>query len=96
MTLRFEAEAAEELYRAVQYYEGQSAGLGGELLDDLDRVAGLLVASPNLGSPGPSGTRRILLSRFPFVVVYKFWEDEPVVVAFSHQRQRPGYWLDRI
>ena len=96
MSLRFEAEAAEEFYRAIQYYEGQSSGLGAELLADLDRVGTLLLSNPEMGGPGPAGTRRVLLSRFPFVVVYRLFEAEPVVVAFAHQRQKPGYWLDRI
>lgn len=96
MTLRFEAEAAEEFYRAVAYYQAQSAGLGAALISDLDRIADLVVANPEMGSPGPSGTRRVLLARFPFLVVYKLVDGEPAVVAFAHQRQEPGYWLDRI
>lgn len=32
MKLRFVEEAAHEFYRAVEYYEEQSPGLGGELL----------------------------------------------------------------
>lgn len=31
MSLRFEEEAAQEFYRAIQYYESQSSGFGAEL-----------------------------------------------------------------
>jgi hypothetical protein len=33
VSLRFDEEAAEEFYRAVEYYEAQSAGLGRELIE---------------------------------------------------------------
>jgi hypothetical protein len=36
MSLRFEAEAAEEFLGAIEYYENQSAGLGAELLADVE------------------------------------------------------------
>jgi plasmid stabilization system protein ParE len=96
VSLRFDEEAAGEFYRAVEYYEAQSAGLGTELIADLDRVALLLGTNPESGGPAAAGTRRLLLSRFPFVVVYRLVDGAPVVVAFAHQRQRPGYWMDRL
>jgi len=96
VNLRFDEEAAEEFYRAVEYYEAQSAGLGRELIADLDRVALILGTNPESGGVGAAGTRRLLISRFPFVVVYQLVEDAPLVVAFAHQRQRPGYWMDRL
>ncbi|WP_437690624.1 hypothetical protein [Sorangium sp. So ce176] len=41
------------------------------------------------------GTRRVRLTRFPYLVVYR---DEPtriLVVAIAHAKQRPGYWRKR-
>lgn len=39
------------------------------------------------------GTRRFLLRRFPYAIVY---DVEPIVVlAVAHQRARPGYWQVR-
>lgn len=90
MTLPFTDEAAAEFYQAPQYYQGQSSGLGAEFLADVERLSGLLVANPEMGSPGKSGTRRVLLSRFPFVVVYMLREGRPLVVAFAPRPNRPG------
>jgi plasmid stabilization system protein ParE len=95
VTIPFTDEAAEEFYQALQYYEEQSSGLGAELLADVERLSGLLVANPEMGSAGKSGTRRVLLSRFPFVVVYMLREGRPLIVAFAHQKREPGYWSDR-
>ena len=96
MRLRFLEEAAHEFHRAIQYYEEKSPGLGGELLTDVERLEDLLGASPELGSPGKSGTRRLLLRRFPFVLVYLLVDREPLIVAFAHQSREPGYWADRL
>ena len=95
MTLRFLEEAAHELHRAIRYYEEKSSGLGGELLADVERLEDLLASNPGLGSPGKSGTRRLVLRRFPFLLVYVLVEGEPLIVAFAHQRREPGYWADR-
>jgi hypothetical protein len=95
VSLRFLEEAAHEFHRAIQYYEDKSAGLGGELLTDVERLEDLLESNPELGSPGESGTRRLLLRRFPFLLVYVLVDGEPLIVAFAHQRRKPGYWLDR-
>jgi hypothetical protein len=38
------------------------------------------------------GTRRFMLRRFPFSVVYRPHEDFVEVVAVAHAKRRPGYW----
>ena len=95
MSVRFLEEAAHEFHRAIRYYEEKSPGLGGELLTDVERLEDLLASNPELGSPGESGTRRPLLRRFPFLLVYVLADREPLIVAFAHQRRAPGYWSDR-
>jgi len=95
VSVRFLEEAAHEFHRAISYYEEKSPGLGAELLTDVERLESLLAANPDLGSPGPSGTRRLLLRRFPFILVYILVDREPLIVAFAHQRRAPGYWSAR-
>jgi toxin ParE1/3/4 len=41
------------------------------------------------------GTRRYVLRRFPFSVVYRVQGPEILVVAFAHGRRRPGFWRSR-
>lgn len=40
-------------------------------------------------------TRRVLVVRFPYHVVYQLGQDEIVVVAIGHLKRRPGYWQHR-
>jgi plasmid stabilization system protein ParE len=41
------------------------------------------------------GTRRCVLRRFPFSIIYRVKESNIVIIAFAHGRRRPGYWLNR-
>jgi hypothetical protein len=40
-------------------------------------------------------TRRLLMTRFPYQVVYRVRPSEIVVVALAHLKRRPGYWKHR-
>jgi hypothetical protein len=39
--------------------------------------------------------RRVPLKRFPFWVVFVELPGEAVVVAYAHEKRRPGYWRRR-
>ncbi len=39
--------------------------------------------------------RRVLLNRFPYIVVYEMLDGQPYVLAVAHAHRRPGYWLER-
>ena len=40
-------------------------------------------------------TRRTLVARFPYQVVYRLRPTEIVIVAIAHLKRRPGYWKSR-
>ena len=54
-----------------------------------------LVAFPDLGSPYMGGTRRLLLTEFPYFLVYTIDRGLVLVLAVAHTSREPGYWLDR-
>jgi len=41
-------------------------------------------------------TRRFLLRRFPYSVIYRVEPSRIVIVAIAHGRRRPGYWKERL
>lgn len=52
------------------------------------QVERLVAFSPGLGRPGRiSGTRELVVSRTPYIVVYRVAEDEVQVLAVIHQAQ---------
>jgi len=92
----FLSPAALDVADAMEYYQRRTAGLAGELDRDLTRTLEIIRSHPRLGSPFERGTRRMLLARFPFAVVYREMEDRIVVVAFSHVRRAPEHWRGRV
>ncbi len=99
--VRLSREAAAELEEAARWYELQSPGLGGKLLDAVEQALDLLqdATPPLLSMPGPPGARgakRMILRRFPFSIVVIERSGEHIVVAFAHHARRPGYWRDRL
>ena len=42
------------------------------------------------------GTRRVLLKKFKFSLVYLTHEQETYVVAVAPFRKKPGYWKKRL
>ena len=59
---------------------------------NVDRI----LAAPERWPAGPYGTRKFLLHRFPFAVVYRELPSAIQVLAVAHGHRRPGYWKTRI
>ena len=96
MKLRFLILAQRELDDAVAWYNEQTAGLGQEFLDELDRVVRRAVTFPMSCPEIEPGVRRCLLARFPYGLIYGVDGDTLVVVAVAHLHRAPRYWVDRV
>lgn len=91
-------DAAEtELREAAAFYGEQAPGLRDALLNEFERVVGLILEYPALGAPYEAGTRRLLLDRFPYGVIYRERSADLLeIVAVMHLHREPGYWRDRM
>jgi toxin ParE1/3/4 len=87
--------AQADIRRTAQFYEEEAAGLGSDFLAEIDRAVGLLEQNPVLGAPLPRGARKLLLRRFPFLVIYRAEAEHILVLAIAHQCRHPDSWLDR-
>ena len=95
--LRTSEPASDELNEAVRWYEARRSGLGGEFFDAVADTLRLIEGRPEIGSAASADcmTRRLLVPRFPYQVVYRLRPDEIVIVAIAHLKRRPGYWKTR-
>lgn len=99
--VRFSPEALDELAEAALWYEARSAGLGAELLAEVEAALALLGSRPRsfprLEGLAPTlEVRRALLARFSYALVFLVRPDELRVLAVAHAKRRPGYWLSRV
>lgn len=89
-------EADLDVLDAVAWYEGQRAGLGAELLIELDAVMQRIVQTPLQFPEIRENVRRALLHRFPYSVYFKVGDETVDVIAVLHQHRDPGTWGQRV
>ena len=91
----FTPEARVELNEAVDYYENGEAGLGVEFLEEVYATILRIIEFPSAWARLSRRTRRCLIDRFPFAVIYQAKQDSILIVAITHLARKPGYWKDR-
>jgi hypothetical protein len=101
LNLRFVLAAELEALDAAHWYDDQRAGLGEQFSDELGEAVRRIAAVPQSFAKleaydGRHDLRRCLLSRFPYLVIFQCCENEIVVVAVSHVRREPFYWINRL
>lgn len=99
MTLRIRASepASKEFSEAVRWYEARRSRLGGEFFDAVAVAVSRIETNPEVGTAISTDgqTRRVLVARFPYQVVYRLRPTEIVIAAIAHLKRRPGYWQSR-
>ena len=89
MTVEFTTRAREEWSEAVDYYNEQRAGLGYEFVLEVERAIERVTQFPEAWAKIAPRTRRILLDRFPYGVLYYPEADRIVVTAVMNLRKKP-------
>jgi plasmid stabilization system protein ParE len=92
----FHPEADAEFVAAGLYYDAQVVGLGASFVDAVGRAVSLIRQHPDVGSPIGPQLRRMLISGFPYAVIYRRGSDSLLIVAVAHLRRRSDYWLGRV
>ncbi len=96
MNFVFHPSAREELNKAVDYYQDSAKDLGYDFLEEVYAAIKRIQAYPEAWSPFSSRTRRCLIHRFPYTVVYLLKNNEILIIAIAHSHQKPNYWQKRI
>ena len=97
MSYRFHPGAEAEHFEAIAFFESRQVGLGAAYLVEFEAMMAHVVKMPNRyrieRKPNISVAR---LKKFPFNIVFREVGGVVQILAVSHKRRRPGYWLDRI
>jgi plasmid stabilization system protein ParE len=93
--LWFNPLAEAELQDAAAWYEDRLVGLGARFLAAVRHKTDEILESPTRW-PLARGTRRVLMGRYPYAIVYREVSTDAVeIVAVAHVKRRPGYWANR-
>jgi plasmid stabilization system protein ParE len=90
-------EAAAEYDAAFDWYLQRSPDAALKLDAEFGRALAEIAQAPQRWASGPHHTRRFLLRRFPFLLIYRERAGGNLqIVAVAHTSRRPGYWRERI
>ena len=88
--------ALEEAEAATDWCALRSRQVAEAFLDELRRAMQQISEHPEKFPVLESGTRRIVLRKFPYLVIFRETATAVQIVAVAHGRRRPNYWRDRI
>ncbi|PTN33504.1 type II toxin-antitoxin system RelE/ParE family toxin [Desulfonatronum sp. SC1] len=95
MKLLVLACAEDEFAEAVNYYNGQCPGLGYEFAAEVRRCFERIRRHPDAWPAFTSRTKRCLMNRFPYGVLYRAEGDSIIVGAIMHLKRNPILWRKR-
>jgi len=95
MTFKFHPEAEVEFNQAIDYYEETKSHLGLEFASEVYDTIHRIIKFPKAWQQMTSATRRCLINRFPFGIIYYIKDDTLIIVAVMHLNRKPNYWSSR-
>lgn len=93
--------AKRELFEASAFYDEESEGLGEIFLDAIQQGLDLLKVQPRVGRKVLHETRRFVVARFPYSIIYRIDKGSRehqlhlFILAVAHHKRRPRYWAHR-
>jgi plasmid stabilization system protein ParE len=94
-SLELHPQAIQEARAAHDWYRARNERAASAFLDELAHALEQVRLHPERWPRAEDGSRRVLLNRFPFAVVYRLTQAGLLVIAVAHGKRRPGYWRDR-
>jgi len=94
--IEFHQQAALEFEAATDWYQKRSPWAARQFVAEITRALDGILETPERWPRGLAETRRFVLKRFPFAIIYREHSSIIQVIAVAHGRRRPGYWKDRL
>jgi toxin ParE1/3/4 len=92
----YHPEAKSEMQESASWYDDKVDDLGLDFLLEVKNAESHIVQNPELWPNYEAGTRRYIMQRFPFAVIYLTSEEKVQIIAVAHCKRKPGYWKDRL
>jgi len=91
----FTQAARADLSDAVRWYDAHAPHVGPQFRDALRAAMTRIAENPKQFPPALRDTRRALLRRFPYILVFREMDDAIYVVAVFHTSRDPLIWQRR-
>jgi plasmid stabilization system protein ParE len=95
-SLDIHPSALAELKSSISWYLEQNETTADKFVEEIDRAIDLVLASPQRWPASDLDTRKFVLRRFPYAVIYHERKSVVRILAIAHGHRQPGYWKDRV
>ncbi len=89
-------EAEDDLKEAFSWYEDKRKGLGYDFLLQVDAGIRFIERNPNIHPIEYKETRKHLIKRFPYKIIYLVEKEKIIVLAIAHGKRSPTLIKKRI
>ena len=89
-------EAEDDLKATFSWYEDKRIGLGYDFLLQVDAGINFINRNPEIHPIEYKGTRKHLIKRFPYKIIYLVEEEKIIILAVLHGKRRPDLIKKRI
>jgi len=94
--VEYHAGAIADVNSALAWYQKRSRKATLDFIEELARATETIQQAPDRWPSGKNDTRRFLLWRFPFTIIYSERESIVTIWAVAHGSRRPEYWTGRV
>lgn len=89
MTLKLHPLAENDFKIALNYYFEISPKLEKKFLFHVDKQFNNILNSPNLYQYETKTSQKVIIKKFPYIIVYEQYEDTIMILAIFHTKQNP-------
>ena len=96
MRIEYHPAIEGELVEIRDYYNEQSRNLGDDFINEFERQVLRIAAIPYRWMVVRGDTRRALMKRFPYLILFRVVNDEVIrITVIKHERRHPAFGVNR-
>ena len=95
MTLKLHPLAENDLKIALNYYFDISPKLDKRFLSYIDKQFSNILISPNYYQYETKTSQKVIMKKFPYIIIYEQYEDIIMILALFHTKQNPTRLTER-
>ena len=96
MIIKLLPEAENDLYEALDYYKEIDISLKNNFINDLDNTFDKILKFPNLYPFETKTSQKILMNKFPYIILYEKYNEIIMILAIFHTKRDPKDLYTRI
>ena len=94
--LRIQSQAQQEINETFDWYFKRSPDAAEAFLTEIATSLAQIASQPQLYPIYTKNTRKRVLAKFPYSIIFQEKDDVILVVAVAHAKRRPRYWRGRV